>query len=60
MEEESMTGKERVLKTLSFEEVDRTPWVPYAGVQTAKLLGIDADVYLQSADNIVAGLLKAK
>lgn len=55
-----MTGKERVLKTLSFEEVDRTPWVPYAGVQTAKLLGIDADVYLQSADNIVAGLLKAK
>jgi MtaA/CmuA family methyltransferase len=54
-----MTGKERVLKTLSFEAVDRIPWVPYAGVQTANLIGLDAESYLKSADNIVAGILKA-
>lgn len=54
-----MNGKERVLKTLSFEEVDRTPWVPYAGVQTANLIGVDAETYLKSADLIVEGILKA-
>lgn len=54
-----MNGKERVLKTLSFEPVDRTPWVPYAGVQTANLIGIDAEEYLKSADNIVKGITKA-
>lgn len=54
-----MNGKERVLKTLSFEPVDRTPWVPYAGVQTANLIGVDAETYLKDADNIVRGILKA-
>ncbi|MCE5284642.1 MAG: uroporphyrinogen decarboxylase family protein [Pelosinus sp.] len=54
-----MNGKERVLKTLSFEPVDRTPWVPYAGVQTANLIGVDAEEYLKSADNIVKGITKA-
>jgi len=54
-----MNGKERVLKALSFEPVDRTPWVPYAGVQTANLIGVDAEAYLLSADHIVNGILKA-
>lgn len=54
-----MNGKERVLKALSFEPVDRTPWVPYAGVQTANLIGVDAQVYLNSVDHIVSGILKA-
>ncbi|WP_372995224.1 uroporphyrinogen decarboxylase family protein [Lutispora sp.] len=54
-----MTGKERVLKALSFEPVDRTPWVPYAGVQAANLIGKDAEEYLKSEDNIVNGVLKA-
>ncbi|MGI6731799.1 MAG: uroporphyrinogen decarboxylase family protein [Anaerovoracaceae bacterium] len=54
-----MTGKERVLAALSGQETDRTPWVPYAGVQTGNLLGIDAESYLKSADNIVAGITKA-
>ncbi|MEN6414439.1 MAG: uroporphyrinogen decarboxylase family protein [Veillonellales bacterium] len=54
-----MNGKERILAALSFQPTDRTPWVPYAGVQTANLLGMDADVYLQNADNIVKGILKA-
>lgn len=55
-----MNGKERILKTLSFQEVDRTAWMPYAGVQTGNLLGMDAETYLKSVDNIVAGILKAK
>lgn len=54
-----MNGKERVLKTLSFEAVDRTPWVPYAGVQTAKLIDMDAETYLKNADYIVQGITKA-
>ncbi|CQR72786.1 methylcobalamin:coenzyme M methyltransferase [Sporomusa ovata DSM 2662] len=54
-----MNGKERVLKTLSFEPVDRTPWVPYAGVQTANLIGVDAETYLKDVDNIVKGIMKA-
>jgi len=54
-----MNGKERVLKTLSFEEVDRTPWVPYAGVQAANLIGVTAEEYLKNEDNIVNGVLKA-
>ncbi len=54
-----MNGKERVLKTLNFEPVDRTPWVPYAGVQTAKLIGVDAETYLKDADHIVNGIMKA-
>ncbi len=54
-----MNGKERVLKTLNFEEVDRTPWVPYAGVQTANLIGLTAEEYLKSEDAIVEGVMKA-
>jgi MtaA/CmuA family methyltransferase len=54
-----MSGKERVLRALSGLETDRTPWVPYAGVQTANLLDLDAEAYLKSADNIVEGIKKA-
>lgn len=54
-----MKGKERVLKALNFEAVDRTPWVPYAGVQTANLIGVDAEQYLKNEDYIVNGVLKA-
>ena len=54
-----MNSKERVLKSLSFEAVDRTPWVPYAGVQTANLIDMNAETYLKSADNIVNGVLAA-
>ncbi len=54
-----MTGKELVLAALSGQETPRTPWVPYAGVQTGHLLGLDAETYLKNADNIVAGITKA-
>ncbi|MBP1764773.1 MAG: hypothetical protein H6Q65_1831 [Firmicutes bacterium] len=54
-----MNGKERVLAALNFQPTDRTPWVPYAGVQTANLIGLAADEYLQSADHIFNGIMKA-
>lgn len=54
-----MTGKERVLKAIDFEQVDRAPWVPYSGVQTGNLLGVDAETYLKDPDKIVAGIMKA-
>ena len=54
-----MTGKERVLKAFNYESVDRTPWVPYAGIHTATLLGMDAETYLKNSDNMVNGIKKA-
>ncbi len=56
---QDLTGKERVLRALSRQCTDRTPWVPYTGVQTGALLGLNAEEYLKSADNIVAGITKA-
>ncbi len=53
------TGRELVLQALRFEEPERTPWVPFTGVHCAQLLGMDADVYLKSADNVVNGVKKA-
>ncbi|MBQ3971145.1 MAG: uroporphyrinogen decarboxylase family protein [Selenomonadaceae bacterium] len=49
-----------MFKALECQEVDRTPWVPYAGVQTANLLeGVDAEAFLKDADKIVEGFGKA-
>ena len=54
-----LNGRELVLKALRFEEPERPPWVPFTGVHCAQLMGMDADVYLKSADNVVAGVEKA-
>ncbi len=54
-----MTSKELVLAAIERKEVARIPWIPFCGVHTGKLIGCDATEYLQSADNIVAGLTKA-
>ena len=51
-----MTGRERILKALKCEEVDRVPWLPFVGVHGAQLLGITATEYLQSGEKIVAGI----
>ena len=48
-----MNGKERVLKALRFEEVDRVPWVPFTGVHVAKLVGSDAEEMLKNGDILV-------
>jgi MtaA/CmuA family methyltransferase len=50
-----MTGKERILKAIKCQEVDRVPWVPFVGSHAASLLGIDAESYFKSAENIAKG-----
>ena len=50
-----MTGKQRVLSAIRCDKVDRVPWVPFVGSHAASLLGIDADEYFTSADNIAKG-----
>ena len=45
-----MNGKERVLKALHFEEVDRVPWVPFTGVHVAKLVDSNAEELLMNGD----------
>ncbi len=54
-----MTGKDRVLKALRFEEVDRVPWVPFTGVHVAKLVGSDAPTMLTSADIMAKAVITA-
>jgi len=54
-----MTGKERILKSIRLEKVDRIPWVPFVGVHGAELLGVNATEYLKSEDLIFDGVDKA-
>ena len=51
-----LTGRERVLKALKREEVDRVPWVPFVGCHAGALLGISAEEYLSSEENIVRAM----
>jgi MtaA/CmuA family methyltransferase len=55
-----VTGnKELLLKSLRNEATPRPAWLPFVGVHGAKMIGVTADKYLQSADLIVQGLRKA-
>lgn len=54
-----MTGKERIKKTFALQETDRVPWIPFVGIHGGALLGIDAEEYLKSADQIYQGVSKA-
>lgn len=51
-----MTGKERVLKTLRHEEVDRVAWVPFAGVHAGSLIGKNATEMLTDGDVLFKAL----
>lgn len=53
-----MTGKERVLKTLNHEMADRTPWVPFAGVHAASLIGKNATEALTDGDVLYDALME--
>lgn len=55
-----MTGKDLLLCALSGQSTPRPAWLPYVGVHGGSLIGATAEQYLQSADLIVAGLIKAK
>jgi len=55
-----MNGKERIVKLLKKEAVDRVPWVPFAGVHAGKLKGYTAKEVLQDKDKLVESLLEVK
>jgi MtaA/CmuA family methyltransferase len=54
-----MTGKQLILAAMENKTTERTPYVPFVGVHAAALLGMGAEEYLRSADNIVAGMAKS-
>ncbi|NTU77460.1 MAG: hypothetical protein HGA90_06590 [Alphaproteobacteria bacterium] len=54
-----MHGLSLLKKAIRLEPVERIPWVPFVGVHGAYLIGVDAEQYLKSAKNMVAGLSKA-
>jgi uroporphyrinogen decarboxylase len=55
-----MTGKELLLHAVRGNETERPAWLPFVGCHGGFLIGKTATEYLQSADLIVEGLLKAK
>ncbi len=55
-----MTGKELLLKALRGEKTTRPAWLPFVGCHGGFLIGKTAAEYLQSAELLVAGLMKAK
>lgn len=54
-----MTGKQLVLNAIEGKKVERIPWVPFAGVHSASLIGETATSYLKSSDLMVKGLEEA-
>jgi MtaA/CmuA family methyltransferase len=54
-----MNGLALIEKTFRLEETERTPWVPFVGVHGGRLIGVDAEAYLKSSNNIVKGISKA-
>ena len=54
-----MTGKERVIKTIKCEKVDRVAWVPFVGCHAGALLGISASEFLKSDELIAKGVQAA-
>ncbi len=52
-------GKSLLLKALMGEKTERAPWVPFVGCHGGYLLQADADSYLQSAELLTRGTLKA-
>ncbi len=54
-----MHGLSLIKKAFHLQPVERVPWVPFVGVHGGSLIGVDAEQYLKSAENMVAGLNKA-
>lgn len=57
-EENDMTGKELVQKTLRHEETPRAPWVPFTGVHAGKLKGYTATEVLQDGGKLFDSLME--
>jgi len=56
----AVSGRELVLDALSHKNLPRSPWVPYTGVQVAKLRGYAADEVLTDSGKLVECLLEAR
>lgn len=54
-----MTGRERVLRAMKCEEVDRAPWVPFVGCHVGALVGASAQEALQSDGTLLRGVAEA-
>ena len=52
-------GKQLLFEALQGQKTERIPWVPFVGCHGGKLIGKDADEYLQSGDLIVEGVREA-
>lgn len=50
--------KDLLLRTLRHEEVERAPWVPFAGVHAGSLKGYDATEMLTDVDKAVESLME--
>ncbi|HCY40957.1 MAG TPA: uroporphyrinogen decarboxylase [Prolixibacteraceae bacterium] len=54
-----MHGLSLIKQAIKLKPVARIPWVPFVGVHAAYLIGVDAEEYLKSSKNMIAGLNKA-
>ena len=54
-----MNSKQLVLNAIHNKETERAPWVPFVGCHAAALIGVGAEEYFKSSENIVNGVLKA-
>lgn len=54
-----MNGKELIYKAFKNEKLERTPWVPYTGVQVGKLKGYTATEVLKDADKLYECLMES-
>ncbi|QEN09374.1 uroporphyrinogen decarboxylase [Oceanispirochaeta crateris] len=54
-----MNGKDLIINTFKGEPVERAPWVPYTGVQIARLKGYDAQEILMDGDKLLECLLES-
>jgi uroporphyrinogen decarboxylase len=52
-----MTGKELLFTALRHEPTPAVPWVPYAGVHAAKLIGVPGDEILRDGDLLLKALM---
>lgn len=54
-----MTSRDRVLKALRCEDVDRTPWIPFVGCHAGALIGATAEDVLRREDKMLKGMKEA-
>ncbi len=54
-----MNAKQLVLDAMRNQTTKRAPWVPFVGCHAASLIGVNAEEYFKSSENIVRGVMKA-